>query len=209
MNHRCFPRRFRATADWRENKSVVALNLRGKPCVHGPNAGPDFGGCPSPQREERVGERRAVFIWILLSPLVPRGGEGEELRPRTPRTTRIKIEPEPGAISAAKSFPQVSPRLSGRLSPNEAQRHSPCFSGHSGNPNFKGPRRRNCSPVSQPQCAAGFEDVASRGRALAVELRETKTRPGGKAGTAEASDRKARIASRPGRSSNRPDTAPV
>src|SRR5439155_25771132 len=38
MNNRCFPRRFRATTDWRETKSVVALNLRGKPCVHGPNA---------------------------------------------------------------------------------------------------------------------------------------------------------------------------
>src|SRR6266487_4278598 len=36
MNHRCFPRRFRATADWRETKSAVALNLWGKPCVHGP-----------------------------------------------------------------------------------------------------------------------------------------------------------------------------
>src|SRR5882672_2243165 len=48
INHRCFPRRFRATADWRETKSAVALNLWGKPCVHGPNAGPDFGGCPSP-----------------------------------------------------------------------------------------------------------------------------------------------------------------
>ena len=31
MNHRCFPRRFRATADWRETKSAVALNLRGNP----------------------------------------------------------------------------------------------------------------------------------------------------------------------------------
>src|SRR6266516_246719 len=29
MNHRCFPRRFRATADWRETKSEVALNLWG------------------------------------------------------------------------------------------------------------------------------------------------------------------------------------
>src|SRR5881396_840218 len=38
MNHRCFPRRFRATTDWRETKSAVALNLRGKPCVHCPNA---------------------------------------------------------------------------------------------------------------------------------------------------------------------------
>src|SRR6266446_6470320 len=38
MNHRCFPRRFRATTDWRETKSAVALNLRGKPCVHGPKA---------------------------------------------------------------------------------------------------------------------------------------------------------------------------
>src|SRR6266516_7053971 len=32
MNHRCFPRRFRATADWRETKSAVALNLWGKSC---------------------------------------------------------------------------------------------------------------------------------------------------------------------------------
>src|SRR5213594_2477137 len=52
MNHRCFPRRFRATTDWRETKSAVALNLRGKPCVHGPNAR-QFGRGDSPV--ERAG----------------------------------------------------------------------------------------------------------------------------------------------------------